>query len=139
MVSEIEKEHASPVDQFDALLKNFEGTLACKKICIFGAMSGELRGLPETLQAELKSFIGGSIAGIKTILARAQASGDISKDYDCDVLAELWNNTLQGTMAIGRATGCCGLSEPIAMLRSMTFARLRNFLSPTLAGSDSQA
>ena len=123
MVADIQKEHSSPVDQFDALLRIFEGTLSCKKICICGAMSGEFHGLPENLQEELKKFIEGSIGGIKSILQAAQESGDIAKDVDCSALAELWNNALQGTLAIGRATGCCGLGEPIKLLRAMTFGR----------------
>ncbi|MGB0370452.1 MAG: TetR/AcrR family transcriptional regulator [Opitutales bacterium] len=122
LIAEVKANHDSPKAQFEALLDIFDGTLGCSKICICGAMSGEFHGLPEDVREELKTFIIASAQGIQDIIEAAQQAGEISADYDAKTLAELWNNTLQGTMAIGRATQACKLGAPIDLLKEWTFS-----------------
>lgn len=122
MIDEIKAETSSPKAQFEALLEKFDGTLNCNKICICGALSGEFHGLPEDLQNELKTFIEASTEGIKSILQDAQTQGEISSDFDTAVLAQLWNNALQGTMAVARAIQEPSLGAPIQLLKKLTFS-----------------
>lgn len=121
MITDVRAKHNSPKAQFEAMLDIFNGTLGSDKICICGALSGEFHGLPEDVREELKAFILASTAGLQDIIGAAQAVGEISPAHDAYTLAELWNNTLQGTMAIGRATQSCKLGASIELLKDWTF------------------
>ena len=122
MLSDVKAKNESPKAQFEALLGIFEGTMGRNKICIVGALSGEFHGLPEEVREQLKDLIVESAQGIQYIIEDAQTAGEISTRFDARALAELWNNTLQGTMATGRATQCCRLGPAIELLKELTFS-----------------
>lgn len=74
------------------------------KVCLCGALAGEIPVLPEEMRLEVKQFMEDHQRWLEGILRNGRRSGELSFDETPARLARMLFNTLQGTLLVKRST-----------------------------------
>ena len=75
------------------------------KVCLCGALSGEIPALPETMRWEVKQFMESHQHWLFEILRAGRRKGELSFDESPRRLSRVLFNTLQGSLLVKRSTG----------------------------------
>ena len=74
------------------------------RVCLCGALAGEIPALPETMRVEVKQFMEDHQSWLEGILRRGRKSGELNFDETPARLSRMFFNTLQGTLLVKRST-----------------------------------
>ena len=74
------------------------------KVCLCGALAGEIPALPEEMRFQVKRFMEDHQSWLKAILQSGRRSGELTFDETPARLSRLLFNTLQGTLLVKRST-----------------------------------
>ncbi|MDG2278506.1 MAG: TetR/AcrR family transcriptional regulator [Pseudomonadales bacterium] len=77
---------------------------AADRVCLCGALAGEIPALPEAMRAEVKQFMEHHQSWLERILQRGRSNGELTFSETPTRLARLFFNTLQGTLLVKRST-----------------------------------
>lgn len=75
-----------------------------EKVCLCGALAGEIPVLPEAMRVEVKKFMEAHQSWLELILRNGRKSGELNFDETPARLSRLLFNTLQGTLLVKRST-----------------------------------
>lgn len=76
-----------------------------EKVCLFGALSGEIMTLPEEMRAEVKKFSESHQRWLEDILREGSESGEFSLNDTPRNMARVFFSALQGALLVKRSTG----------------------------------
>ena len=74
------------------------------KVCLCGALAGEIPALPEDMRAEVKQFMEDHQKWLEGILRKGHRKGELEFDESPARLSRMLFNTLQGTLLVKRST-----------------------------------
>lgn len=74
------------------------------KVCLCGALAGEIPALPEEMRIEVKKFMEDHQSWLEGILRYGRRSGELKFDETPARLSRMLFNTLQGTLLVKRST-----------------------------------
>ena len=74
------------------------------KVCLCGALAGEMPALPETMRVEVKQFMEAHQQWLKEILLRGSGRGEFSSIDSPELLSRMIFNSLQGSLLVKRST-----------------------------------
>ena len=74
------------------------------KVCLCGALAGEIPALPEEMRAEVKRFMEDHQRWLQIILQQGRKRGELDFDETPVRLSRMLFNTLQGTLLVKRST-----------------------------------
>ena len=90
------------------------------KVCLCGALAGEIPALPDDMRLEVKRFMEDHQRWLETILRAGRKNGELNFKETPARLARLIFNTLQGTLLVKRSTDDPGqLDDVIKAIRNM--------------------
>lgn len=90
------------------------------KVCLCGALAGEITALPEEMRLEVKQFMEEHQHWLKGILQSGRRSGELTFDETPARLARMLFNTLQGTLLVKRSTDDLSqLKDVIKVIKGM--------------------
>jgi TetR/AcrR family transcriptional repressor of nem operon len=96
---------ADTVALFERYCEPFRGLAATPdKVCLCGALAGEILALPEAMRPIVKNFFAMHEAWLEAMLARGIARGEVPKDVDPAGVARLIFSALQGALLVRRTT-----------------------------------
>jgi len=98
------------------------------KVCLSGALAGEIMALPADMRQRVEHFFGAHQAWLKLIIERGVASGEFHLTVPSTQMARLAFGAQQGALLVKRATGDTSqLKDVIAVLKVQLVgaARLR--------------
>ena len=104
------------LDQYTVPFTEFAGTP--DRVCLCGALAGEIMALPPEMRASVKHFFAAHIATLAGILEKASERGEFRLSAPADQVARTIFGALQGALLIKRTTGDTDyLFDVIAVLR----------------------
>ena len=74
------------------------------KVCLCGALAGEIPALPETMRAEVKQFMEAHQQWLEEILLRGSGRGNYASIDSPEFLSRMIFNSLQGSLLVKRST-----------------------------------
>ena len=74
------------------------------KVCLCGALAGEVPALPQEMRSEVKQFMEDHQNWLADILRAGRRSGELTFDETPVRLSRMLFNTLQGTLLVKRST-----------------------------------
>ena len=74
------------------------------KVCLCGALAGEIPALPEEMRLEVKQFMEDHQSWLEGILQSGRRSGELTLDEAPARLSRMLFNALQGTLLVKRST-----------------------------------
>lgn len=74
------------------------------KVCLCGALAGEIPALPEEMRLEVKQFMEDHQSWLEGILQNGRKSGELTFNETPARLSRMLFNTLQGTLLVKRST-----------------------------------
>ena len=74
------------------------------KVCLCGALAGEIPALPEAMRLEVKQFMEDHQVWLEGILRAGRKNGELTFDETPARLSRMLFNTLQGTLLVKRST-----------------------------------
>ena len=74
------------------------------KVCLCGALAGEIPALPETMRVEVKQFMEAHQQWLEEILRRGSGRGEFSSIDSPELLSRMIFNSLQGSLLVKRST-----------------------------------
>jgi TetR/AcrR family transcriptional regulator, transcriptional repressor for nem operon len=74
------------------------------KVCLCGALAGEIPALPEAMRAEVKQFMEDHQHWLESILRNGRSGGELKFTEPPVRLSRMLFNTLQGTLLVKRST-----------------------------------
>ena len=74
------------------------------KVCLCGALAGEIPALPETMRLEVKQFMEDHQRWLEGVLRNGRRSGELNFNETPARLSRMLFNTLQGTLLVKRST-----------------------------------
>ena len=89
----LSNEARSPLQRLHDFMKDAKSGMAKYRFtrgCLVGNLGQEVEALPEDYRAQLDDVLKGWQARVATCLQQAVAAGEISKDADCEALAEFF-------------------------------------------------
>jgi len=75
-----------------------------EKVCLCGALSGEVTALPEEMRVEVKQFMEDHQKWLETILNNGRKNDELNFNETPARLSRMIFNTLQGTLLVKRST-----------------------------------
>lgn len=75
------------------------------KVCLCGALSGEMPALPEAMRREVKQFMESHQNWLLDVLRAGRRRGELNFDETPARLSRVLFNTLQGSLLVKRSTG----------------------------------
>ena len=94
------------------------------KVCLCGALAGEIPALPETMRVEVKQFMEAHQQWLEEILRRGSGRGEFSSIDSPELLSRMIFNSLQGSLLVKRST------EDLSQLEDV-IAAITNLLQTT--------
>lgn len=94
------------------------------KVCLCGALAGEMPALPETMRVEVKQFMEAHQQWLEEILLRGSGRGEFSSIDSPELLSRMIFNSLQGSLLVKRST------EDLSQLEDV-IAAITNLLQTT--------
>jgi len=90
------------------------------KVCLCGALAGEIPALPEEMRLEVKRFMEDHQSWLEGILRSGRRSGELTFDETPARLSRMLFNTLQGALLVKRSTDDLSqLKDVIKVIRRM--------------------
>jgi len=90
------------------------------KVCLCGALAGEVPALPNQMRLEVKQFMEDHQSWLEHILRNGRRSGELTFDETPARLSRMIFNTLQGTLLVKRSTDDLSqLKDVIKVIRRM--------------------
>ena len=74
------------------------------KVCLCGALAGEIPALPETMRVEVKQFMEAHQRWLEEILLRGSGRGEFASVDSPELLSRMIFNSLQGSLLVKRST-----------------------------------
>ncbi|MGB0230655.1 MAG: TetR/AcrR family transcriptional regulator [Pseudohongiellaceae bacterium] len=74
------------------------------KVCLCGALAGEIPALPETMRVEVKHFMEAHQQWLEEILRRGAGRGEFAPTDSPESLSRMIFNSLQGSLLVKRST-----------------------------------
>ena len=74
------------------------------KVCLCGALAGEMPALPETMRVEVKQFMEAHQQWLEEILLRGSGRGEFASVDSPELLSRVIFNSLQGSLLVKRST-----------------------------------
>ena len=74
------------------------------KVCLCGALAGEMPALPETMRVEVKLFMEAHQQWLEEILLRGSERGEFASIDSRELLSRMIFNSLQGSLLVKRST-----------------------------------
>ena len=74
------------------------------KICLCGALAGEFKALPETVQVEVEQFFKQHLKWLEQLLRRGEKEGIFAFSQEIETVAKNIISVLQGALMVKRAT-----------------------------------
>ena len=74
------------------------------KVCLCGALAGEMPALPETMRVEVKQFMEAHQQWLEEILLRGSGRGEFASVDSPELLSRMIFNSLQGSLLVKRST-----------------------------------
>ena len=74
------------------------------KVCLCGALAGEIPALPETMRVEVKRFMEAHQQWLEGILRRGAGRGEFAPTDSPESLSRMIFNSLQGSLLVKRST-----------------------------------
>jgi len=74
------------------------------KVCLCGALAGEIPALPQTMRVEVKQFMEAHQQWLEEILLRGSGRGEFTSIDSPEFLSRMIFNSLQGSLLIKRST-----------------------------------
>ena len=74
------------------------------KVCLCGALAGEIPALPETMRVEVKHFMEAQQQWLEEILRRGAGRGEFAPTDSPESLSRMIFNSLQGSLLVKRST-----------------------------------
>ena len=74
------------------------------KVCLCGALAGEMPALPETMRVEVKLFMEAHQQWLEEILLRGFGRGEFASIDSPELLSRMIFNSLQGSLLVKRST-----------------------------------
>ena len=74
------------------------------KVCLCGALAGEIPALPETMRVEVKQFMEAHQQWLEEILLRGSGRGEFAPIESAESLSRMIFNSLQGSLLVKRST-----------------------------------
>ena len=74
------------------------------KVCLCGALAGEMPALPETMRVEVKQFMEAHQQWLEEILLRGSGRGEFASIDSPELLSRMIFNSLQGSLLVKRST-----------------------------------
>jgi TetR/AcrR family transcriptional repressor of nem operon len=112
------------IAMFDRYCQPFRQLAATPdKICLCGALAGEILALPEPMRPIVKAFFAVHEAWLEKMLARGIERGEVRKDIDPAGAARLIFTSLQGALLVHRtADGRDQVEDVIATIKTQFLA-----------------
>ncbi len=90
------------------------------KVCLCGALAGEIPALPEEMRVEVKQFMEDHQSWLEAILRNGRKNGELTFDETPARLSRMLFNTLQGTLLVKRSTNDLSqLQDVIKVIKRM--------------------
>lgn len=90
------------------------------KVCLCGALAGEIPALPEAMRLEVKVFMEDHQRWLEEILRSGRRNGELTFDETPARLSRMMFNTLQGTLLVKRSTDDLSqLKDVIKVIKGM--------------------
>ena len=120
-MAKIAVEKTSLADRLEGVVALYSYCLKTNsRICVASALAGEFASLPKEVQQELNRLMTDSQGWIARFLNEGRTRGELPATCDPAALAHLWYATLQGGLAIARATEGNTLAEVAGVLKQLT-------------------
>lgn len=120
-MAKIAIEKTTLAERLNGVVGVYQHCLATEnRICVASALAGEFSSLPKEVQQELTRLMADSQEWITRFLAEGLSRGELPATSDPAALGRLWYATLQGALAIARATGENRLGEVAGLLSQLT-------------------